>query len=224
VELRRASLTFGILEGEMNTEPFIVGIVGGVASGKSVVARRFGELGAYRISADETGHRLLADDPEVREKVLALLGNDSLDSDGNLDRSKIAAQVFGNQPERIVLRRGLEAILHPRIRAESERMIVEIGAANPRKMVLLDAPLLIEAGWLPRCRAIVFVDTPLELRQRFAAERGWDADELARRESNQVSLAEKRAAATHVIANHGSLEELLQAADRVFSELRSASD
>jgi dephospho-CoA kinase len=90
-------------------------------------------------------------------------------------------------------------------------------------MVLLDAPLLIEAGWLPRCKAVVFVDTPLELRQRFAAERGWEADELARRESNQVSLAEKQAAATHVISNHGSLKELLEATDRIFHDLRSVS-
>jgi dephospho-CoA kinase len=68
----------------MITEPFIVGIVGGVASGKSVVARRFAELGAHRISADETGHQLLAHDPDVREEVLALLGDTSLSLDGNL--------------------------------------------------------------------------------------------------------------------------------------------
>jgi dephospho-CoA kinase len=184
---------FGNLSIVMKPEPFIVGIVGGVASGKSVVARRFAELGAHRISADETAHRLLADDPEIRERVLALFGNDVLGPDGAIDRSKIATKVFGELPENISLRRRLEAILHPRIRAESERRILEISAGDSQAIILLDAPLLIEAGWLPRCKAVIFVDAPLELRQRLAAQRGWNAEELARRESNQVSIRGLRA-------------------------------
>ncbi len=207
----------------MKSEPFIVGIVGGVASGKSVVARRFAELGAHRISADETAHRLLTLDPTIREQVLALFGNEVLGPDGNIERSKIAVKVFGVLPEQVSLRRRLESILHPRIRAESERRISEILATDSQAIILLDAPLLIEAGWLPRCSAVVFVDTPLELRQRLAAQRGWTVEELARREANQVSIAEKQRVATHVIPNHGSLDDLFKETDRVFRMFRAKS-
>jgi dephospho-CoA kinase len=205
----------------MHQGPFIVGLVGGVASGKSEVARRFQMLGADVISADTTGHRLLAEDLETQQEVIELFGRDVLDATGKIDRRRIAARCFGDLPEQQKLRRALEAILHPRIRAASEQQILTIAQANPRSMILLDAPLLIEAGWLPRCSAVVFIDTPLERRQHFASQRGWSVDEHAKREANQMVLDQKRAAATDILHNNGSLPELHLAIDQLYSELNT---
>ncbi len=204
----------------MSLEPFLVGIVGGIASGKSSVAKRFAELGAIRISADEIGHRLLENDSDVRSKVVELFGLEVVSENGGLDRRKIADRVFGDDPLAIAKRRSLEAILHPAIRAESERHLKQIAVDGSALIAILDAPLLIEAGWLPRCREVVFVDTPLEARQKLAAQRGWSPEELSRRESNQVSLEEKRKAATAVVINDGSLLNLYNQVDDLYREFQ----
>lgn len=208
----------------MSSKLFLVGIVGGVASGKSAVAKRLAELGAIRISADEIGHALLENDAEIRERVVELFGREIVAADGSLNRAAIASRVFGEEPTLSAGRRSLEAILHPAIRAESERRLKQAADEGVHRIAVLDAPLLIEAGWLPRCREVVFVDTPLEVRRRLAAKRGWSTEELARRESNQVPLVEKRKVATIVIANSGDLPTLHRQVDGLFRDLQDRAD
>lgn len=192
----------------MNSCLTIVGVVGGVASGKSEVARHLEKLGAFRISADENAHKLLSNDPVIQKQIIDMLGPAVADEKGNLDRKKIADLVFGESAAHHHRRRALEAILHPAIRATSEQTLRQLEAQGDARIVILDAPLLVEAGWVPRCQAIVFVDTPLATRQKLAAKRGWDDDELSLREGNQASLDDKRAIATHIIVNDGNLDDL----------------
>lgn len=195
----------------------IIGLVGGIASGKSLVARRMEARGAHLIVADRIGHELLQSDPGVRAQVVGLFGDSVVDIGGRLDRSKIAAQVFGEQPASRQRLQQLEAILHPAIRLEVERRLAAIRHQEKRAIVVLDAPLLLEAGWSEQCDEVVFVDTPHERREFFALQRGWSAAEWEQREARQLPIAEKRRRATVVLDNSGSLEDLELRVDQLMA-------
>ncbi|MDZ4848211.1 MAG: dephospho-CoA kinase [Pirellulaceae bacterium] len=203
----------------MRSNPIIIGIVGGVASGKSEVAKQLVLRGAVHISADELGHSLLNDDPRIHSEVVALLGVQVLDRAGKVDRTKIAAMVFGSDAESKSRRTALEAILHPAIRKAAEQRVSELQKHDAVAMIILDAPLLIEADWVSLCDEIVFVDTPLEMRQRLAALRGWTIEELERREAAQVSLDKKRNVATEILVNDQDVERLREKCDALFQKL-----
>lgn len=179
----------------------IVGIVGGIGSGKSTVARWVAEHHpAAVIDADRIGHALLKD-PRVQYELLTAFGPEIVDATGGVSRSALAARVFGTTPEQQAARAQLDGILHPAIRAE---MLRQAAAVDPAKaqVILFDAAILLESGWRDVCRGVVFVDTPLARRQAWVAEhRGWTAEELSRREASQWPLDRKRAAADDVIAN-----------------------
>lgn len=197
-------------------KPVVVGVVGGIASGKSKVTRMLGAMKAVIISADEIGHRVLLM-PDVRESLCSIFGDgilqvavaDSKES-RHIDRKKLGAMVFGDTQDKQVMRTKLEAIVHPRIRelgrAELARLVQE--ATYP--MIILDAPLLIEGGWLPYCDRVLFVDSPEAMRKQRAMERGWTEKEWRNREAAQLSLPEKRKAASDVIVNDGTVEQLKQ--------------
>ena len=196
----------------------IIGLVGGIASGKSLVARRMEARGAHVIAADRIGHELLQSDPGVRRQVVALLGDSVVDVDGSLDRSKIAAKVFGEQPASRQRLQQLEAILHPAILGEVERQLESIRQRAKPAIVVLDAPLLLEAGWSVQCDEVVFVDTPHERRELFAKQRGWSAAEWEQRELRQLPIAEKRRRATVLLDNSGSLEDLERRVDQLMEQ------
>lgn len=204
----------------MTHRPIVVGVVGGVASGKSEVASQLVLLGASRINADELGHALLVNDETIKKKVVRLFGPSILNASQQVDRKKIASLVFGNDERSKKLLEGLEAILHPAIRCLAEERLAKLRKQPSIPMVVLDAPLLIEAGWASLCDEIIFVDTPLERRQHLASLRGWSVDELAKREAAQLSLPEKRAAATRVILNDGDIEELRKKTEGIARALR----
>jgi dephospho-CoA kinase len=187
--------------------PQVVGLIGGIASGKSCVAKLLVEHGACVISADAIGHQILLE-PVVRDELLLLFGPSIFDAQGNIDRSAIAKLVFGNDDQSKSRRKELEAILHPRIRVQAQKQIDGIINESNKPMIVLDAPLLIEAGWQSFCDAIVFVDTPMVRRIDFARQRGWSPEELSRREANQLPLDEKRSYASFIISNSGSIDDL----------------
>ena len=175
--------------------PVVIGIVGGIAAGKSAVAERFAAHGLRRVDADQHA-RSVSERPEVLAEVENALGP-GLVVDGHLDRAAIAALVFRDPGARAKL----EAILHPRIRAA---VLTELAhARRAGESVLLDVPLLLEGGLVAECQHVVFVDAPDAVRERRAAGRGWTPDELARREAAQLPLAQKRARADFVIDNSG---------------------
>jgi dephospho-CoA kinase len=192
-----------------------IGLVGGVASGKSLVAQLFSELGAGLLDADRTGHEVLQHDPEVRQAVVARWGPKVLAADGTPDRATIAATVFTSDSKNsdstaAAERQFLESLLHPRIRAQLEQEAAQFAAAGTPAAVL-DAPLLLEAGWGPMCDLVVFVDTPLATRQARARDRGWTDAEFARREAAQWPVEKKQSHAHAVLSNAGSIDDLRQA-------------
>lgn len=191
--------------------PIIVGLIGGIASGKSTVAKMLEARGGLWLNSDRMAHEVLRSQ-EVVAMVVQRFGDSVLDSAGQIDRQAIAERVFGDDPESQANLQWLESVIHPRVRALTESRIA--GDAGQHRFAVVDAPLLLEAGWGPKCDRILFVDTPQAKRIEFAAARGWSAQELARREASQWSLDKKRAQASDILPNHGSVEELQQAVDQ----------
>jgi dephospho-CoA kinase len=190
----------------------IVGLVGGIGSGKSAVAQLFAEQGAVVLDADRIGHEVLTW-PEVRELLVERWGVEVLGADGTLDRRKIAARVFA-EPTASAQRRFeagreleyLESVTHPRIRQRIEASLEECRRAEPQPpLVVLDAPVMLEAGWAKYCDKIVYVDAPVETRLARAVARGWSQEEFAAREAVQKSPREKREQSDLILDNSQSL-------------------
>lgn len=181
--------------------PVIIGLVGGVASGKSYVAELLENLGALRIDADRLGHEVLLV-KEVREHLARIWGPSILTDRGEVDRSQVSKLVFGNSMKAVAGRRQLEAIVHPRIRSLAlDRMAAVRALPEVPLAIVIDAPLLIEAGWESLCDFILFIDSPLEDRVQRATARGWTETQFADRENSQIPLDEKRSRATHFLDN-----------------------
>ena len=189
-----------------------IGLVGGVASGKSLVAKLFEELGAGLLDADRAGHDVLASDPEVRQAVVDRWGPSVLAADGNVDRRAVAACVFAASDDSAsqqaaAEREFLESLLHPRIRRLLAEKTAQF-AAQGCPAVVLDAPLLLEAGWGPQCDFVVMVEADRAVRLARAEGRGWSTAEFARREAAQWRVAKKRSAAHATLVNNGDVVAL----------------
>lgn len=183
----------------------IIGILGGVASGKSLVAKTLAGLGAGVLDADRVGHEVLRV-PEIERAVRRRWGDGVLDAAGHVDRSRLAAIVFGSSAAAEKERRHLEELLHPKIgRRLQEEASNQAAAGCPA--AVLDAPLLLEAGWDRLCSWMIFVDAPRPLRLARALERGWSETDFAAREGVQESLDLKRKRADVIVDNSGSPEE-----------------
>ena len=184
-----------------------IGLVGGVASGKSLAAKFLVDLGAVHLDADRTGHDVLAEDADVREAVVNRWGNAILAADKSVDRAAIARRVFAQDETGAADRKFLENLLHPRIGRRLDQKRSEAAAAD-KPAVVLDAPLLLEAGWGKMCDVVLMIDSPRDLRLSRAKTRGWDEAEFNRREAAQWPVDEKRRLAGVVIPNRGSGDEL----------------
>jgi dephospho-CoA kinase len=181
-----------------------IGLIGGVASGKSAVARLLAERGAVILDADRVGHEVLRE-PAVIQQLIARWGPGILNDQGEVNRSAVAKIVFqpGHEAERLFL----NSVSHPRIGARLADQLADLRKSNC-PAAILDAALLLEANWDHLCDEIIFVDGPRELRLARARSRGWDEAELARREATQLPLEEKKMRATTVIDNSGDLAAL----------------
>lgn len=185
----------------------IIGVVGGIASGKSLVSQTLVELGAGLLDADRTGHDLLTADREVRDAALNRWGDSILTANGTIDRSAIAKKVFDPSHDGAADREFLEQLLHPRIRKRMLQLRERFDGEG-KLAAVLDAPLLLEAGWGALCDIILYVDVEREMRWERARRRGWTAAEFARREAAQWPLKRKQSAAHVVITNNGTEAEL----------------
>jgi len=180
----------------------VIGLVGGIGSGKSTVARHLAtRRSVVVLDADEIGHRVLIES-KIKQQLHDRFGDSVFDEQGNINREELGRRVFGASAENQRARSDLEAIVHPRIGAELEREIEQIRAAGGMEAILLDAAVLLEAGWNRLADQIVFVDCPLEQRlARVTAGRNWNRTELKNREASQLSLRRKQAAADATIDN-----------------------
>lgn len=193
----------------------MIGVVGGIASGKSEVTRHLERLGALQLDADRAGHRVL-EEPEVRAALVARWGPGIVQEDGSLSRREIGRQVFGNHSGATEDRVFLERIMHPRIAARLQEQLKEAQAAG-RKVAVLDAPLLFEAGWDAMCDEILFVAVPDCQRLERALRRGWTEAEFRQREAAQMSLENKRQRSHTIIDNSRSLEDTFDQLNAVWS-------
>lgn len=182
--------------------PLVLGLLGGVAAGKSTVAGLLAARGFAVLDADREARQVMAD-PEIQRAVTARFGGD-LFPGGQLDRAALAAIVFRDPAARAAL----EAITHPAIRRALEAGLEHaLATGHP---AVLDVPLLLEGGLIARCDACWFVAASPQTRQARARARGWDDGELARREANQADLDVKRSRCSHTICTDGSLEDVGQ--------------
>ncbi|HSH06746.1 MAG TPA: dephospho-CoA kinase [Burkholderiales bacterium] len=182
--------------------PFVIGLTGGIGSGKSAAADEFARLGATLVDTDVIAHTLTAPGGTAIEAVRTLFGDAVIDARGAMDRSKVRARVFADPRARAQL----EAILHPLIRRESAARV----AAATGAYVVLVVPLLVEsADYRRRVDRVLVVDCPVELQiARVRARSGLSEEEARRIIDAQVSREARLAAADDVIDNSGTLEAL----------------
>lgn len=178
----------------MRNRPWVIGLVGGIGSGKSTVAECFRSEGAEVLDADRIAHGLL-DHPAVRRALVKEFGP-GIVSGGRVDRGALAREGFRSRETVSRLNR----IVHPFVGREIGKSIVK----SRRRFVVVDAPLLLEAGAETMCDRIVFVDAPVPVRRRRIAGRGWGPGEMKRRERLQWSLSRKRSRSDYRIDNSGS--------------------
>jgi dephospho-CoA kinase len=191
----------------------IIGILGGIASGKSTVAAEFARLGCKVIDADKIAKELL-DEPNIKEKIVYVFGSDILGSAGEIDHKKLAALVFADADRLSTL----NSIVHPVVLARAEQLIERYEGQDRVKAIVLDMPLLAEVGWAKRCERLVFVDCRLQLRAVRAKKMGiFDEKQLAARENFQISLDRKAALADNTIDNNSGLSDLARQVAEVFS-------
>jgi dephospho-CoA kinase len=176
----------------------IIGLTGGIGSGKTFVAALFGELGCAVISAD--AHvRDIYRRPEIQRTLRQWWGDGVLDAAGNINRIFIAQVVFNDAPER----RRLEALIHPLVQEMRREQMETTIHENPQVIAFVwDTPLLVESGMHRQCDAVVLVEAPRALRlERVRAERGWDEAELDKREKLQLPLDKKRQISEYTVGN-----------------------
>lgn len=208
----------------------VVGIVGSPAGGKSTVAEHLQALGATWINADLLAREVLEREA-VQAELLEHFGPQIADKSGRIERAKLAALVFGDDDSSRRALTYLEGVVHPQTRQlilqrleEASRSSDPVASVSdpPVKVVILDVPLLFEVGWDRCCDQIWCVDATPRVRLNRAARRGWDESELRRREANQLEIAEKRRLSNVVIDNNGTLEQLRETIDSLWSSLQRA--
>ncbi len=193
----------------MSETPFVIGLTGGIGSGKSAAADLFAARGALMVDTDQIAHQLTAPGGAAMDAIRQAFGNGVVAADGALNRAAMRALAF-EDPD---ARKRLEAILHPMIRAESERLC--LAATTP--YVMLVVPLLIESGtYRQRVRRLCVVDCPEEVQVARVMQRsGLEERQVRAIMAAQASRAERLAAADDVIDNGGSYEQLAAQVERL---------
>jgi len=199
--------------GNISKKP-VIGILGGIGSGKSTVAAEFAKLGCGVIDADKIAHELLAREA-VKEEIAARFGRVVLDGDGRIDRRKLAEMVFSDA-EKLSL---LNQVIHPLVLERTEKLIDQYRRQSHVKAIVLDMPLLLEVGWAERCNKLIFVDSEQKLRQGRAKKMGFDENHLKIRENFQISLDKKFDLADNTVENNSDFSALVRQVADIFSDI-----
>ncbi len=190
----------------------IIGILGGIGSGKSTVAAEFAKLGCKVIDADKIAHELL-DEPAVKAKVVGLFGRAILDPKGKIDREKLGEVVFVDAQKLSLI----NEIIHPLVLQRAEELIEQYDCQNQVKAIVLDMPLLVEVGWDKRCDKLIFVDCEQKLRLDRAKKLGFDKNQVKIRENFQISLDNKANLADNTVENNSDFSALAKQVTDIFS-------
>jgi dephospho-CoA kinase len=197
---------------EVGKKP-IIGILGGICSGKSTVAAEFVKLGCKVIDADKIAHNLL-DKEEIKGRIIEVFGEAVLEPVGKVDNKKLADIVFADI-EKLTL---LNKIIHPLVLSEAEQLIEQFNRQSQVKAIVLDMPLLVEVGWDKRCDIIIFVDCERRKRVNRAKKSDFfEENQLKIRENFQISLDKKVGIADNLIDNNSSLAALAKQVTEIFS-------
>ena len=198
----------------------IIGLTGGIGSGKSTVAAMLAARGAIVIDADRVAHEVYAPGTEGFDRVVARFGEDVVDADGSIDRRALGETVFGD-PEALA---DLNAIIHPLVRKEVARRLLEAAQTRPDATIVIEAALMTETGWTGGAGALwVVLAEPEIALQRLVRDRGMSEAEARLRIAAQATNAARRKNATVVIENNGTLADLGAAVDRAWLARDAAS-
>jgi len=191
----------------------IIGILGGVCSGKSSVAAEFGKLGCAVIDADRIAHEQL-EQPGVKEKVIGLFGPAVVDSAGKIDRRRLADVVFSDSDKLTAL----NEIIHPAVLARIAVLIEQYNRQALVRAIVLDMPLLVEVGWAKRCDKLIFVSCKRQIRVDRAIKTGlFDENQFKNRENFQISLDTKANIADNTVNNNSDFSGLARQVADIFS-------
>ncbi|HEX6903593.1 MAG TPA: dephospho-CoA kinase [Thermoanaerobaculia bacterium] len=199
----------------MSSRALKVGLTGGLASGKSTVARWLGEAGFQVVDADRLVAELYQPGGAGTEAVKKIFGPEVLDERGGVVHAKVADRVF-RDPE---ARRKLEAAIHPLVRESFGRL-----AADAKEVIVLEATLLVEAGFTPEFDLVVTVDAPCEVRLQRAIQRGMSEESARARLLAQGDGEERREASHRILDNSGDEKYLRHQVDELIGELRRLAD
>lgn len=199
----------------------VVGLTGGIGSGKSTVARLLAARGALVVDADVIARQVVGSGGPAHEAVVARFGPGVLDG-GDLDRRALAEIVFADR----AAREDLNDIVHPAVREEMLAQVAALGAANPEGIVILDIPLLAESGReLYPVAGVLTVDAPVDLAiRRLVQKRGFTATEAQARIAAQATREERHAIADVVIDNSGDLEHLRAEVERAWAWVQALTE
>jgi len=201
--------------GKVGKKP-IIGILGGIGSGKSTVAGEFAKLDCAVIDADKIAHELL-DRKDIKEKVVGLFGQAVLDSSKKVDSSKLADIVFTDADKLA----SLNKIIHPFVLERAEELIEKYNGQSEVKAIVLDMPLLAEVGWAERCDKLIFVDCKRQLRVDRAKKLCFfDENKLKIRENFQISLDNKVIISDNTIDNNSGFSALAKQVTDIFSDIQ----
>jgi len=187
---------------------FVIGLTGGIGSGKSLAAQYFSQLGALVIDADQLARAAIERGSEGFDEVLLRFG-DSILKNGDIDRTALGQVIF----EDAQAKKDLEAIIHPRIRIEFEEAVASL---NPGQILVYEIPLLVETGAADRFDFIITVESQADLRKQRLRDRGMFHSDIEKRMALQASEQERRAIADCVITNDASEDELLRQVENVW--------
>jgi len=194
----------------------IIGILGGIGSGKSTVAAELAKLGCAVIDADKIAHELL-DRKDIKESIVGLFGQAVLDSSKKVDSRKLADIVFTDADKLGTLNK----IIHPFVLTLVEGLIKQYNRENQIKAIVLDMPLLAEVGWTERCDKLIFVDCKRQLRVDRAKKLGiLDENKIKIRENFQISLDKKAAISDNTIDNNSGFSALAKQVTDIFSGIK----
>jgi dephospho-CoA kinase len=194
----------------------LIGLTGGIASGKSVVAARLAEHGAVVVDADRVAREVVEPGTPALARIAQEFGDTVIAADGSLDRAALGGLIF-RSPEK---RAALNAITHPAVAIRSKQLFDAAEAADPEAIVVYDVPLLVEAARADEFDLIVVVNASTETRvARMIELRGLAPEEARHRIDSQATNAERLAIADVVIDSDGTLEQTLEQADALWEKL-----
>jgi len=200
--------------GDKKRKP-VIGILGGVGSGKSTAAAEFARLGCAVIDADEIAHELLEED-QIKGEVVSLFSSEVLNENGTIDRGRLAGIVFSDGGKLLLLNK----LIHPGVLARAQQLIEEYQKEPSVKAIVLDMPLLMEVGWDKHCDKLIFVKCDFANRLKRAGKLEiFNENQLKIRENFQISLDNKRRIAENTLDNNSGLLALSRQINVLFGKI-----